>query len=98
MRQANQQFSSVLTKIGNGGQLDEIQIALIESPFCTVEEVEARCPQGTFISLKQFEDLIKSPQRDDDDPKETLVQHLISLWDWMKALFSSFSCAISNQS
>ncbi|GFS75481.1 hypothetical protein TNCV_1640871 [Trichonephila clavipes] len=46
MRQSNQQFSSILTKIGNGEQLDEMEIALIESPFCTVEEVEARCPQG----------------------------------------------------
>ncbi|GFS74144.1 ATP-dependent DNA helicase [Trichonephila clavipes] len=42
MRQANQQFSSILTKIGNGEQLDEMEIALIESRFCTVEEDEAR--------------------------------------------------------
>ncbi|GFY13281.1 uncharacterized protein TNCV_2335451 [Trichonephila clavipes] len=28
MRQANQQFSSILTKIGNGEQLDEMEIAL----------------------------------------------------------------------
>ncbi|GFX36174.1 hypothetical protein TNCV_2065151 [Trichonephila clavipes] len=40
MRQANQQFSSILTKIGNGEQLDEIEIILIESRFCTVEEAE----------------------------------------------------------
>ncbi|GFT27531.1 uncharacterized protein TNCV_1276191 [Trichonephila clavipes] len=46
MRQANQQFSSILTKIGNGKQLDEMKIALIESRFCTVKEAEARCPQG----------------------------------------------------
>ncbi|GFU89457.1 hypothetical protein TNCV_3650051 [Trichonephila clavipes] len=46
MRQANQQFSSIHTKIGNGEQLDEVKIALIESRFCTVEEVEARFPQG----------------------------------------------------
>ena len=46
MRQANQQFSSILTKIGNGERLDEIEVALIESRFCTVEEAEIRCPQG----------------------------------------------------
>ncbi|GFT16099.1 transposable element Tc1 transposase [Trichonephila clavipes] len=46
MRQTNQQFSSMLTKIGNGEQLDEMEITLIESRFCTVEEAEARCPQG----------------------------------------------------
>ncbi|GFV01352.1 ATP-dependent DNA helicase [Trichonephila clavipes] len=46
MRQANQQFSSILTKIGNGEQLDKMEITLIQSRFCTVEEPEARCPQG----------------------------------------------------
>ncbi|GFS86446.1 ATP-dependent DNA helicase [Trichonephila clavipes] len=46
MRQANQQFSSILTKIGNGEQLDKMEITLIESRFCTVEEAEAKCPQG----------------------------------------------------
>ncbi|GFR31894.1 ATP-dependent DNA helicase [Trichonephila clavata] len=46
MRQANQQFSSFLTKIRNGEQLDGMEIILIESRFCTVEEAEARCPQG----------------------------------------------------
>ncbi|GFY05088.1 ATP-dependent DNA helicase [Trichonephila clavipes] len=46
MRQANQQFSSILTKIGNGEQLDKMEITLIESRFCTVEEAEARCSQG----------------------------------------------------
>ncbi|GFX86166.1 ATP-dependent DNA helicase [Trichonephila clavipes] len=46
MRQANQQFSSILTKIGNSEQLDKMEITLIESRFCTVEEAEARCPQG----------------------------------------------------
>ncbi|GFV03370.1 ATP-dependent DNA helicase [Trichonephila clavipes] len=48
MRQANQQFPSILTKIGNGEQLDEIEITLIESRFCTVEEVELRCPQEIY--------------------------------------------------
>ena len=46
MRQANQQFSSILTKIGNGERLDEIEIALIESRFCSVEEATTKCPQG----------------------------------------------------
>ncbi|GFU93196.1 ATP-dependent DNA helicase [Trichonephila clavipes] len=41
MRQANQQFSSVFTKIGNGEQLDEMAITLIGSRFRTVEEAEA---------------------------------------------------------
>ncbi|GFT66796.1 ATP-dependent DNA helicase [Trichonephila clavipes] len=45
MRQVNQQSSSILTKIGNGEQLDEIEITLIESRFCTGEEAELRCPQ-----------------------------------------------------
>ncbi|GFW47260.1 ATP-dependent DNA helicase [Trichonephila clavipes] len=46
MRQANQLFSSLHTKIGNGEQLDEMELALIESRFCTMGEAEARCPQG----------------------------------------------------
>ncbi|CAD6235025.1 GSCOCG00012402001-RA-CDS, partial [Cotesia congregata] len=46
MRQANQQFSSILTKIGNGERLDEIEIALIESRFYSVEEATTKCPQG----------------------------------------------------
>ncbi|GFX09373.1 ATP-dependent DNA helicase [Trichonephila clavipes] len=45
MRQANQQFSSILIKIGNSEQLDEIEITLIEPRFCTVEKAELRCPQ-----------------------------------------------------
>ncbi|GFU24138.1 ATP-dependent DNA helicase [Trichonephila clavipes] len=54
MRQGNQQFSAILTNIGNGEQLDEMEIALIESRFCTVEEAEARCPQEqeTFVRQK----------------------------------------------
>ncbi|GFS58994.1 ATP-dependent DNA helicase [Trichonephila clavipes] len=47
MCQANRQFSSILTKIGNSEQLDEMEIALTESHFRTVEEAESlRCPQG----------------------------------------------------
>ncbi|GFX02601.1 hypothetical protein TNCV_728551 [Trichonephila clavipes] len=55
MRQANQQFSSTLTKIGNGEQLDEMEITMIESRFCTVEEAEARCPQELSSPPPQFE-------------------------------------------
>ncbi|GFY01163.1 ATP-dependent DNA helicase [Trichonephila clavipes] len=46
MRQANQQFSSILTKIGNGERLDEIEISLIESSFHSVEEAATMFPQG----------------------------------------------------
>nr|XP_021208511.1 ATP-dependent DNA helicase RRM3-like isoform X4 [Bombyx mori] len=46
MRQANQQFSSILTKIGNGERLDEIEISVIESRFYSVEEAVTKCPQG----------------------------------------------------
>ncbi|GFW69553.1 ATP-dependent DNA helicase [Trichonephila clavipes] len=49
MRQVNQQFSSILTKIGNGEPLEEMAIALIESRFCTVEEAVARCPLKDVI-------------------------------------------------
>ncbi|GFX17438.1 ATP-dependent DNA helicase [Trichonephila clavipes] len=49
MHQANQQLTSILTKIGNGEQLDGIEITLIESRFCTVEEAELRCPQDTRL-------------------------------------------------
>ncbi|GFW62385.1 ATP-dependent DNA helicase [Trichonephila clavipes] len=46
MRQANQQFPSILTKIGNGERLDETEISLIESRFYSVEEAATMCPQG----------------------------------------------------
>ncbi|GFV54063.1 ATP-dependent DNA helicase [Trichonephila clavipes] len=45
MRQVNQQFSSILAKIGNGEQLDEREIILIESRFCIVKEAALRCSQ-----------------------------------------------------
>ncbi|GFX34444.1 ATP-dependent DNA helicase [Trichonephila clavipes] len=51
MRQANQQFSSTLTIIGNGEQLDAMEITLIESRFCTVEEAETRCLQGIRLFI-----------------------------------------------
>ncbi|GFW83606.1 ATP-dependent DNA helicase [Trichonephila clavipes] len=46
MRRGSQQFSSILTKIGNGEQLDEMEITPIESRVCTVEEAELRCPES----------------------------------------------------
>ncbi|GFW58456.1 ATP-dependent DNA helicase [Trichonephila clavipes] len=46
MRQTNQQFSSILKKIGNGEGLDEIEMSLIESRFYSVEEAATMCPQG----------------------------------------------------
>ncbi|GFW79849.1 ATP-dependent DNA helicase [Trichonephila clavipes] len=49
-RQANQQFSSILTKIGNGERLDEIEISLIKSRFYSVEEAGTMCPQEKIIS------------------------------------------------
>ncbi|GFT42653.1 ATP-dependent DNA helicase [Trichonephila clavipes] len=63
VRQANQQFSSILTKIGNREQLDEIEITLIESRFCTVKEAELRCPQdirlfNTNNSVNEFNNKI----------------------------------------
>ncbi|GFU11401.1 ATP-dependent DNA helicase [Trichonephila clavipes] len=59
IRRANQQFSSILTKIKNGEQLDEIEITLIESHFCIVKEAELRCPQdiplfNTNHSVNEF--------------------------------------------
>ncbi|GFW67147.1 hypothetical protein TNCV_4031591 [Trichonephila clavipes] len=88
MRQANQQFSSILSKIGNGEQLDEMEIALIESRFCIVEEAEARCPQDKF---------------DDDIQKVTparapLAFFFLSHSALMSKSFSScFSCACARR-
>ncbi|GFV76026.1 ATP-dependent DNA helicase [Trichonephila clavipes] len=69
MRQANQQFSSILTKIGNGEQLDKMEITLIESRFCTVEEAEGRCPQGirlfnTNNSINEYNNKILNASAD----------------------------------
>ncbi|XP_044588740.1 uncharacterized protein LOC123267918 [Cotesia glomerata] len=46
MRQANQQFSTILTKIGNGEQLDDFELNLLESRFVTIQEGETKCPHG----------------------------------------------------
>ncbi|GFV30156.1 ATP-dependent DNA helicase [Trichonephila clavipes] len=69
MRQANQQFSSILAKIGNGEQLDEIEITLIESRFCIVKEAELRCPQdiplfNTNNSVNEFNNKILNAYAD----------------------------------
>lgn len=40
MRQANQQFSSILTKIGHGEQLEDYELTLLESWFVTTQEAE----------------------------------------------------------
>ncbi|GFW30109.1 ATP-dependent DNA helicase [Trichonephila clavipes] len=63
MHQGNQSFSSILTKIGNGKQLDDMEITLIESCFCTVEEAELRCLQdirsfNTYNSVKEYNNKI----------------------------------------
>ncbi|GFW03976.1 hypothetical protein TNCV_2050921 [Trichonephila clavipes] len=61
---SEQQISSILTKIGNGDQLDENKITLIESRFCIVEEAEASmCPKGmrlfnTINSVNKYNDKI----------------------------------------
>ncbi|GFX38453.1 ATP-dependent DNA helicase [Trichonephila clavipes] len=70
MRQENQLFSSILAKIGNGEQLDEMEITLVGSRFCTVEEAEAsRCPQGirlvnTNNSVNEYNDKIVNAYAD----------------------------------
>lgn len=46
MRQAKQTFASVLTKIGNGEQLDDDDIHLIEARFFTQEDANRRSPHG----------------------------------------------------
>lgn len=46
MRQANQEFSSILTKIGNGRQHNDQELILLESRFVTMQEAEQKCPHG----------------------------------------------------
>lgn len=46
MRQANRAFSEVLTKIGNGIQLEPDELNIIESRFFTKEEATRLCPRG----------------------------------------------------
>ncbi|GFT04278.1 ATP-dependent DNA helicase [Trichonephila clavipes] len=49
MRQANQQFSSILPEIGNGEQLDKMEIILIESRFRIVKKAELKCLQDMSL-------------------------------------------------
>ncbi|XP_044588824.1 ATP-dependent DNA helicase PIF1-like [Cotesia glomerata] len=46
MRQANQSFATILTKIGNGQLLDQEELDLIESRIYSEEEAERLCPDG----------------------------------------------------
>ncbi|XP_053596141.1 uncharacterized protein LOC103578666 [Microplitis demolitor] len=46
MRQEKQQFFTILTKIGNGEQLDDFELNLLESRFVTIQEAETQCPHG----------------------------------------------------
>lgn len=46
MRQSNQLFSSIVTKIGNGEQLESHELELIQTRFCTVDEANTYCPRG----------------------------------------------------
>ncbi|XP_071578498.1 uncharacterized protein [Temnothorax nylanderi] len=51
MRQSNTVFSSILTKIGNGIQLEEDELRLVESRFFTKEEANRLCPHGIRLFL-----------------------------------------------
>lgn len=46
IRQSNQLFSSILTKIGNVKLLASHEIELIESRLCTVHKADTRCPHA----------------------------------------------------
>ncbi|GFT57980.1 hypothetical protein TNCV_3415421 [Trichonephila clavipes] len=58
-------FLLYLQKFGNGEQLDETEIVLIEPRFYTVEEAEARCSQGSSCAMEQ-EAALKLWQRSED--------------------------------
>ncbi|KAK2575621.1 hypothetical protein KPH14_011884 [Odynerus spinipes] len=51
MRQANQMFSNILTKIGNGTKLENNEKELLESRFFTKEQTEQLCPHGLRLFL-----------------------------------------------
>ena len=51
MRQANAMFSSLLTKVGNGLELDDDELALVQSRFFTKEEACRLCPDGVRLFL-----------------------------------------------
>lgn len=49
MRQNNEMFASILTKIGSGIILNDDELAVIESRFFTKEDVSQRCPSGVRL-------------------------------------------------
>ncbi|XP_042146305.1 uncharacterized protein LOC120843399, partial [Ixodes scapularis] len=46
VRQSDLRFSTILTKIGDGAELDSEEIALIQSRFVTQQQAETCCPGG----------------------------------------------------
>lgn len=51
MRQSNAVFSSLLTKIGNGTILTDVELAIIESRFFSKEQADELCPNGVRLFL-----------------------------------------------
>lgn len=49
MRQTDNAFSRLLTKIGNGEILDEPELVLIQSRFFTEDETDQLCPNGVRL-------------------------------------------------
>jgi len=49
MRQANFQFATILTKIGNGDRLKNDEITILESRFFTRSQANALCPSGIHL-------------------------------------------------
>lgn len=47
MRQANVQFASILTKIGNGDRFENDVKTILEFRFCT--KSQAQCPSGIHL-------------------------------------------------
>ena len=52
MRQENVVFSTLLSKIEDGRKLTEEEVALLESPFIKISEVEEKCSNA----LRLFHD------------------------------------------
>lgn len=52
MRQADRLFSGLLTKLGNGEQLDDDELKLVESRLFTREQANELCPNGFRLFLK----------------------------------------------
>lgn len=49
LRQDNEMFASILTKIGSGIILNDDELAVIESRFFTKEEALRLCPSGVRL-------------------------------------------------